>query len=83
MAKKEYHSDQTEGTTPFSVIPVSLAHLPLARLTTNRQVHATVIASTSGVRRLLVDAQCQRSVGLMTRSFHSALRVDRAPRVVD
>jgi len=24
MAKKEYHSDQTEGATPFSLIPVGI-----------------------------------------------------------
>lgn len=36
-----------------------LAHSPLARLTMNRQIHATtMVASTSGVRRCLVDAQC-------------------------
>jgi hypothetical protein len=61
-----------------------LTYLPRTILTTNTQVHATtMVASTSGVRRCLVDAQCQRSVGLETRSFRSALPIDRAPQVVD
>jgi hypothetical protein len=67
----------------FLVMMRRLAHLLPARLTTNRKVHAAVIASTSGERRFLVDAPCQRSVGLGTRSLHSALWVDRAPQVVD
>jgi hypothetical protein len=71
------------GTQPAAGPAKPHGYLPRARFTMDTQVHATMVASTSGVRRSLVDAQCQRSVGLGTRSFHSALQVDRAQRVVD
>lgn len=60
-----------------------LTYLSRAGFTTNTQVQATMVASTSCVRRSLFDAQCQRPVGLGARNFRSALQVDRAQRVVD
>ena len=68
MAKKEYHSDQTEGATPFSLIPSAFMTMGRRHIQECVRAHAQLVDKFQEVNRSRL--QCLQSEADSLPSLH-------------
>jgi hypothetical protein len=67
MAKKEYHTDQTEGATPFSLIPSAFMTMGTRHIQECVRAHAQLVDKFQEVNRSWL--QCLRSEADLSAEF--------------
>ncbi len=67
MAKKEYHTDQTEGATPFSLIPSAFMTMGRQHIQECARAHAQLVDKFQAVNRSWL--QCLQSEADLSAEF--------------
>src|SRR5260370_36886011 len=67
MAKKEYHTDQTEGATPFSLIPSAFMTMGRQHIQECARSHAQLVDKFQAVNRSWL--QCLQSEADLSAEF--------------